>query len=666
MASPATVGPPAPPHPDKSPHPPSLKRPRSSEDDTGASSPTKKHKVDFNEHVTVHPPDDPDDKPDDLVREEVRSALSQQLQGNGSKYDQLKQYFTTKPHEDDALSTKLLQKYVTALSGHSSSLNRTCASLVHAVLKCRWLGRDQEFVNAYARLLANIISSHGGFTQSVLHMLVGKFDQLRATEGKLPNHEVIKLPVLRKRVHSVLGFLLRLIPSANASMTSVLIGNFPYIDENVKRHKEYIGNILRLAEYAVELKDRITSMVTERLVKIDVQMQTRLEDLEEGRAEVLLKEIFQEQNDEDGDSDDTGDSSDDDEDLEPDLTAVEKQELEFKTAMGKQDAVMTMLFEFYDPVFRDGKDSAINQNFPVILHQFVNTVLPSYRSRHTQFLIFHFAQSSPALIERFTESCANIIQDMTRPRLVRMAAAAYLSSFIARGARIPARMVKDVVDLLASQLEKLRSRYEIDCQGPDYAQYAPFYGAMQALMYIFCFRWRDLIMLDDDSAPFQDEDIFDCQNLHWHPGLFDTLDKCFHSRLNPLRICAPQIVSQFSRIANMVKFAYVHLKLDSNKRVRLSKPIVAPISNYTGFQRRDTALTVKSGESGLIMEAYFPFDPYQLPRSKKWVESDYLTWKSIRIGDDEEDDSDSDGDVDVDDDEVGIEPIEEDESESSP
>ena len=29
------------------------------------------------------------------------------------------------------------------------------------------------------------------------------------------------------------------------------------------------------------------------------------------------------------------------------------------------------------------------------------------------------------------------------------------------------------------------------------------------------------------------------------------------------------------------------------------------------------------------LDAYFPFDPYQLPRSKRWLEGDYVEWKGI-------------------------------------
>jgi len=48
-------------------------------------------------------------------------------------------------------------------------------------------------------------------------------------------------------------------------------------------------------------------------------------------------------------------------------------------------------------------------------------------------------------------------------------------------------------------------------------------------------------------------------------------------------------------------------------------------------------------ESWYQLDTYFPFDPYQLPLSKRWVDSDYVQWKGVP-GLDEEEDEDESGD----------------------
>jgi RNA polymerase I-specific transcription initiation factor RRN3 len=54
-----------------------------------------------------------------------------------------------------------------------------------------------------------------------------------------------------------------------------------------------------------------------------------------------------------------------------------------------------------------------------------------------------------------------------------------------------------------------------------------------------------------------------------------------------------------------------------------------------------------------LLDAYFPFDPYVLPRSKRWLEQDYVTWKPvpgmpIEKDDDDEDEEEEDDDDDED------------------
>jgi len=54
------------------------------------------------------------------------------------------------------------------------------------------------------------------------------------------------------------------------------------------------------------------------------------------------------------------------------------------------------------------------------------------------------------------------------------------------------------------------------------------------------------------------------------------------------------------------------------------------------------------------MDAYFPFDPYQLPVSRGWIEDDYVAWKGIpgmTVEDDDDSTDGEDGGVDLDDDE---------------
>jgi RNA polymerase I-specific transcription initiation factor RRN3 len=122
-----------------------------------------------------------DDKALALVREEVRRALERHLAGDSSSYDSLRQLLTTKPFSDDAPSNTLLRRYIIALTGFTNLMGGRCAELVEAVLETQWLGREEDTVICYRRLLVNMIATHGGFAQTILNSLVDKFVNCKAS-----------------------------------------------------------------------------------------------------------------------------------------------------------------------------------------------------------------------------------------------------------------------------------------------------------------------------------------------------------------------------------------------------------------------------------------------------------------------------------------------------
>jgi RNA polymerase I-specific transcription initiation factor RRN3 len=114
-------------------------------------------------------------------------------------------------------------------------------------------------------------------------------------------------------------------------------------------------------------------------------------------------------------------------------------------------------------------------------------------------------------------------------------------------------------------------------------------------------------------------------------------------------------VNQFARVAHTVDFMYCYSILEANKRADFGA------GNAGGSAARralapDTALN-----------AFFPFDPYNLPRSAAYIAPVYRDWASVAIGDededeDEEDEEDEDAeDEDVEDEDVEDEDVEDEE-----
>lgn len=596
----------------------------------------------------------------EAVRVEVRRALEAHIRGEGDEaYDSLKEIFAKATRSvsrvsEDASSADELKTRLWALTSCVSLLSKNCSGLVSAVLSCEWLGRDENFVKAYAQFLGNLASAQGSYVGPVLEMLVGKFNgsklalkscflwdptdpsQVRMSSGRLPSYPIVSREQMFSRVHMALKYLLRLIPSASGTLAPTLANKFPYSDDSKKEHMIYIENLTRLIQYAPELRGEIYALITEKLVKIDVQMQTDLDDLDDEVSAAIVQAISLQSGRVIGEADEDEESdSDDDSVTSDDLDADTKKINEIQSSVEKMDAILNVLFASYEPYFEDPHSTIAKSFFETLLGHFRNIILPTYRSRHTQFLLFHFAQKSEYFVDTFAGECVDLAFKSGRPVILKQSAAAYLASFVARGAHVSSQTVRLVFDFFGAQLDQIRKDNETTCRGPDLHRYGTFYATTQALLYIFCFRWRDLIILEDDEALDDDDDLQD-RDLVWNDGVQALLHRTIFSKLNPLKVCAPSIVKEFARIANHLKFMYVYDRLEKNKRIRLSYNLLA------GSALRDSGVgsgATGDDESWYQLDAYFPFDPYQLPTSKKWIENDYVSWKGIPglIHDDDDD-----------------------------
>ncbi|KAH7416999.1 RNA polymerase I-specific transcription initiation factor-like protein rrn3 [Cadophora sp. MPI-SDFR-AT-0126] len=588
----------------------------------------------------------------DSIRAEVKRSIEAHVknQGDSEGYDNIKEMFAPRRDEDDEGegSNVDLKTYLVALTSYTSLLNKNCNGLVKAMLACEWMGRDEAFVKAYVQFLGSLASAQGAYVGSVLGMLVGYFYGIRLSSGRLPGYPDVNRDQLTTRIHVALKYLLRLIPSASGILSPILATKFPFSDETKKIHVTYIDNLIRLIDYAPELKSDIFALITDRLVKIDVQMQVDLDDLDDEVAAAIVQAIsLNPSRDDDGDGEDSdsdADSVTSDEDIQGDAKRIK----EVQGNVEKMDAILDLLFTIYSPYFSDPNSVEAASMFETLLGHFSNIILPTYRSRHTQFLLFHFAQTAEHLVDQFAGTCVHLAFQSSRPAVLRQSSAAYLASFVARGAHVPSHVIRTVFELIGDNLDVIRSDNELTCRGPDLKRYSTFYAMTQALLYIFCFRWRDLITSTDISEE-DDPAAFIGQDLTWTPGIKDTLTRTIYSKLNPLKICSPPIVAEFAKIAHHLRFMYVYPLLETNKRIRLSQYS----SGQGNGALRDTG-NGGSNESWHQLDAYFPFDPYQLPVSKRWIEGDYVQWKGIPGLNQEEDDSDEDSGEDDDEDDVDV------------
>lgn len=353
---------------------------------------------------------------------------------------------------------------------------------------------------------------------------------------RLPGHQPVSRSVIDDRVHYALQFILDLVPTAAFStLFPALVAEFPHKSEKKQAHKNYMRNLLRVVEYAPALRNKLLAMLTDRVIKVDVEIQVDLDELEEDEGEALEAELTGnmlenikdnaviEEKDDDSDGGDGGEEYDEDSDSD----AVQN----IKETVDKLDAMLEILFDHYSKSFpgKYTEDPSMHSidTFELLLRSFDTTVLPTYRSRYTQFLLFWASQRSPRFSDQFCVSILEKAFDNSRPQVTRQAAAAYIASFVARAKFMPQKDVRAVVRLICRWLGAFVDERSSECHGPDVSRWGGFYSVCQAVMYIFCFRWRDLRE--------EEEDEFGVVEWRWTSGL-EVLTKVITSRFNPLKV----------------------------------------------------------------------------------------------------------------------------------
>ena len=517
-------------------------------------------------------------------------------------------------------------------------------------------------------------------------MILDWFKEPSPSSWTVPDFSSVSLQEVQKRLHFALRHMLRLFPASRMIVCKLMNQKFPFPAESKNIHLLYVDNLLQLRTYAPSMAADILETITCNLVKIDTEFQLDLSDMDDDLVSRVMFQLARKdmkknkhaypicetdkgyardneresaESDEDGDEEDEDDSvasdegkdeEDDDDDDDEDVPQIGEPGYDEEVAridkstklVQKLDFILDRLFDLFTPVFADADSEAARECLQDMMSDFANFVLTVPSSRHTQFLIFHFSQKSLALQDIFTGTLLNLGFESNRPAAVRQSAAAYLSSYVARAARVPRETVRDVATILCHRIEAFRHRNLDACRGPDLRRYQELYSWVQALLYIFCFRWRDLIdTYPEGLVDPEDPASFVGKDLDWMVDLKPALSNIIHAKFNPLMVCSPPIVAEFAKLAHSLRFMYVFPRIESNKTIHLSQ-FASGRYMHGDALREDAGYAVDDDSKWLQLEGNFPFDPYNLPVSKRWLEGDYVAWTPIPGLGDDDDDSDDD------------------------
>eukprot|EP00164_Ancoracysta_twista_P005823 GFYU01008008.1.p1 GENE.GFYU01008008.1~~GFYU01008008.1.p1 ORF type:complete len:600 (-),score=158.22 GFYU01008008.1:254-2053(-) len=389
------------------------------------------------------------------------------------------------------------------------------------------------------------------------------------------------------RIHQILEHVVKLIPMGTTCLVRVIVECFPHRRQDVKTQESYLRNILMICQYVPDIVIPILSTIVDHLIQIDVEI--RLDEMEEEDFvfEVELEEGMA-----------TGS-----------LTPGNHDTLDVMAE--KLDVMMSVVFEFLHTHMPN------QPLFMAFLDIFDRYILNTYKSKYTQFLVFYMCSTGHIATESFLEHLCQRLFDERAHGVVRQACAAYVASFIARAKFVSEATVNTAMRILVSWLHDYINARDTPTTVPDPEAHQIFYSVVQAVCYIVCYQSDVLLAGDGKVSEFKE--TYNLQRIV----------KC---KLSPLQLCADAVSNEFARLLKL------HGVMDCSDYLRRS--VKLKVSARQVYE--------KTGVSNL--EMFFPFDPYLLRKSSRYINTQYREWSAADSdagysSDDEEDDEvDSDSD----------------------
>ncbi|CCE82184.1 Piso0_001896 [Millerozyma farinosa CBS 7064] len=548
------------------------------------------------------------------------------------------------------------------ISNISRLENSACANLITGILRYNWLevketdyspATYKDFIDLYAQFLSVLVSSFPKYLNEVLIKVTSEFVFFQENEHLGIKH------------HDILSKLIRFIPTCVNTLPSILHKNFPHhISSTTSDLKNYVSNLSQVLVYCPELQYDVWQLIIECCIKLDVELQNEIDDLDDDEIEELINEEsdINEVNCEklssidpkEENSNQTEKISIDSDNLSED--EIPEGEIEYlinpvsstgniKNLILKLDSLLFLVLNKTSDLFTIEKlnDGSGVFLFNTLTSLFKSHILPTHFTKSIQFVHFHISQYQPELMDSYLVLLIDIAFNIDEILEKRLKAMQYLSSYIARAKKLSKNQIVFVVSYLTGWLNKYVDERECEVlenkkerfrhkemetrQSAGMERFKLFYAAFQALLYIFCFRHNSLFKEADAVYTEPSDSEWECE-----------IDKFFQRmilvKFNPLKYCDETVVFIFAKISTKLNVCYCYSILEHNKRERM-------LQNDTSSMLPSSTTNFRQKQEFLDLEAYFPFDPLVLPQCKEIVGRNYIEWSSVDPSNDEDDEDDS-------------------------
>ena len=192
-------------------------------------------------------------------------------------------------------------------------------------------------------------------------------------------------------------------------------------------------------------------------------------------------------------------------------------------------------------------------------------------------------------------ACWTMFENPSNSLVTRQGACSYLGSYLARAKIVDKNSISHQMKHMSEWLHRYLKLQDGSNIQADYHKHGAFYSLSQTFFYVFVYHHKAFVESE--------------KGLNYLKSL--DLPRIVLSKLNPLRFCLKTIVDMFARLTRMYELVFCYSTIEKNNRQKI----------FSQFDQNDSKLKV--------MEHFFPFDPYILPRSSVFIKPLYNEWNDL-------------------------------------
>ncbi|ALC40408.1 Tif-IA, partial [Drosophila busckii] len=468
------------------------------------------------------------------------------------------------------------------------SLSPKFANLVEALLSLNWKKRSTEAIQAYTEFSVDVMVAHNtyihiGMNKLILNWIPSDLESADWVNG-YPSERV---RADLETVHSVLNRILTAVPMAFDVVVDTIAAKFPYFKKATHVTAGYLHNVLWLMEYKPVFEELLLQLLLQKLLILDVHAPR-------DEIEAMKEDSY----DEDKMDDDALFHMDDVNDHpKPEIPVAHLEH-----PIGQMlDICLLKFFKFLDDKCRPQPNSTEEQRiaqsrfFKTLVRTFDEVLLPTLNTHHVQFVIFYVCSLRPAYAEAFLSTLWQKVQNPNVSSIIRHQSVSYIASFLARSKFVPlSTIIYYLKEMSAWANSYINDSDEFSSKNCSLKANMVFFSVCQGMFYLIAFRARDLTINQKNLAMLNTLQLSRLAMCHF----------------NPLRYCLPPVATAFAGVTRTYQLAYCHTVLERNARRKL-----ATIYGHEKLMPEET------------LETFFPFDPFILPISNKFIDRIYLVYK---------------------------------------